>query len=149
MNFYITGSTRGLGKYLAKEFSCIEFNRPYDLSKDQEKIVNKIEDNSTVILNAHANGSQIDYVKMLKDRCNLVICGTVAAVYQDPQMPDYSKQKYELEKYVVDVSLKNKNPILYLRLTNSSYKDFVLISNTIKFWLENPNFTFAGFNINE
>jgi NAD(P)-dependent dehydrogenase (short-subunit alcohol dehydrogenase family) len=149
MKFYITGSTRGLGNYLCKEFNCISFNRPYDLSKDIDKIVKEIDSESVVILNAHANGTQIEYINKLKDRCRLVICGSIAAVNADTNMPLYSKQKFELEQEITQIALHNKYPILYLRLTSSSYKNYVLVSNTIKFWLDNPKFNFAGFNINE
>jgi hypothetical protein len=149
MKFYITGSTRGLGKFLCEEFNCVNFDRPYDLSIDIDRIVELIESDSVVILNAHASGTQIEYIKKLKDRCNLVICGSIASINFDTNMPKYSKEKNDLEKEIVQISLKNKKPILYLRLTSSSYKDYKTIANTIKFWLDNPNFTFAGFNINE
>jgi len=147
--FYITGSTRGLGKFLCNEFNCISFNRPYNLATDIDKIVELIESNSVVILNAHALGTQLKYVEKLKDSCKLVICGSIASINLDINMPEYSKEKKDLEKEIVQISLKNKKPILYLRLTSSSYNDYKTIANTIKFWLDNPNFTFAGFNINE
>ena len=70
MKYYITGSTRGLGKYLAGIFSCETFDRPvYDLTVDFDLVCNNIQDNSVVILNAHAN--QIEYVKRLHNRCKL------------------------------------------------------------------------------
>lgn len=149
MKFYITGSTRGLGEYLCREFNCINFDHPYDIANDIDSITEQIESDSIVILNAHANGTQIEYVKKLKDRCKLIICGSIVSVKPDKILLDYSKEKNILEKYVTDVSLYNLNPILYLRLTSSSYKDYNLISNTIRFWLDNPNFVFAGYNVND
>lgn len=149
MKFYITGSTRGLGEYLCKEFNCISFDRPYDLSTDIDKIVKEVDAKSIVILNAHAGGAQLEYVKKLKDKCSLVVCGSVAAVNADTTMPLYSQQKLNLEQELTQIALHSKYPILYLRLTSSSYKNYTLISNTIKFWLDNPEFNFAGFNINE
>jgi hypothetical protein len=147
MKFYITGSTRGLGAYLADYFACKRFDRPLDLNNDVEKICDSIEEGSTVILNAHA--SQIKYVERLKDKCSLVVMGSIAAVNLDPNMLEYSKEKYDLEKTVQQLALNSKYPILYLQLTSSSYRDYKTINNSIKFWLDNPSVTSIGFNINE
>lgn len=145
MKFYITGSTRGLGKYLKEQFNCIAFDRPTDINTNIDTIVNNIDNDSVVILNAHA--SQLQYVTLLKDRCRLVICGSIAAINFDPNMIEYSKDKKELEDTVTQIALDNKKSILYLRLTGSSYANYNTISNTIKFWLENPSVTFVGYNI--
>lgn len=148
MKFYITGSTRGLGEYLANRFDCIRIDRPfYDIKADVDEICNTIEDGSIVILNAHA--SQLEYVERLKDKCSLVIMGSIAAINYDPEMPKYSKEKWELEKTVQQLALHNKYPMLYLQLTSSSYKDYTTVSRTIDFWLDNPTVTFIGYNINE
>jgi hypothetical protein len=149
VKFYILGSNSGLGLHLRKEFNCENFDRPYDLVKDMDNIVNKIKSDSVVILNAHADGKQIKYVEALKDRCRLVVCGSIASTFKDYNMPMYSQQKQRLEEYVLEQSLHSKMPMLYLRLTSSSYQNYELISNTIRFWLDNPDFTFAGYNINE
>ena len=147
MKFYITGSTRGLGEYLAKHFKCKSFNKPLALNADIEMICNNIEAGSTVILNAHA--SQLEYVEQLKDKCNLVVMGSIAAVNFDPEMAQYSKEKWELEKTVQQLALHNKYPMLYLQLTSSSYKDYSTVARSIQFWLDNPTVTFIGYNINE
>jgi hypothetical protein len=150
MKFYITGSTRGLGEHLAARFNCIRLDRPfYDLATDMEEVCEGIEEGSTVILNAYADGTQIEYVKRLMHSCRLVVCGSIASTYFDPEMPKYSLRKHDLEKFVVEQSVHNKYPMLYLKLTSSSYKDYNMIANTIQFWLDNPNFTFAGYNVNE
>lgn len=148
MKFYITGSTRGLGKHLAEHFKCSRIDRPlFDLSVDIDKVCNYIEDESIVILNAHAN--QLSYVERLKDRCKLIVMGSVSAVNTDPNMIKYSEQKSELEKSITQIALHNKYPLLYLRLTSSSYKDYKTVVRSIQFWLENPDVTFIGYNINE
>jgi len=147
MNFYILGSTRGLGQYLAEHFVCERVDRPFDLNIDIEEICNTIKDNSVVILNAHA--SQLKYVEKLKERCKLVIMGSIAAVNFDPNMLDYSQEKCTLEKTVQQMALHSKYPMLYLQLTSSSYKNYTLVANSIQFWLENPAITFMGFDINE
>lgn len=148
MKFYITGSTRGLGEYLAAHFNCIRIDRPfYDLNIDVEEVCNGIEEGSTVILNAHA--SQLKYVELLKDKCKLVICGSIAAVNFDPDMAEYSKEKWELEKTVQQLALHSKYPMMYLQLTSSSYRNYNMVANSIQFWLDNPAVTFIGYNINE
>jgi hypothetical protein len=147
MKFYITGSTRGLGEFLAKHFKCKSFNKPLALDADVDMICNSIEEGSTVILNAHA--SQLEYVERLKDKCSLVIMGSIAAINFDPEMPKYSKEKWELEKTVQQLALHNKYPMLYLQLTSSSYKDYLTVARSIQFWLDNPAITFIGYNINE
>lgn len=147
MKFYITGSTKGLGKYLAGYFNCECLDKPVDLNLDVAAVVNTIEEGSTVILNAHA--SQLEYVNLLKDKCKIIICGSIAAVNADPTMVKYSEEKYKLEKTVTQLSLHSKHPMLYLRLTSSSYRNEHLIANSIQFWLDNPDITFIGYNINE
>lgn len=147
MKYYITGSTRGLGKYLADHFNCECLDRPVDLNTDINTVVNSIEESSTVILNAHA--SQLKYVYQLKDKCKLVICGSIAAVNPDPSMMKYSEQKYELEKTVQQLALHSKHPMLYLQLTSSSYRDYDIVARSIQFWVDTPSITFIGYNINE
>lgn len=148
MNFYITGASRGLGEYLANHFECFVIGRPVDLVTDIEDIIAAgFNDGDVVILNAHAN--QLEYVKRLKDKCRLVVMGSIASIHPDPQMPEYSKAKLELEQYVESISTHNRYPILYLRLTSSSYRNYQLIANSIQFWLDNPDTTFIGYNINE
>jgi len=147
MKFYITGSTRGLGEYLAEHFKCKSFNKPLEINDDVDMICDTIEEGSTVILNAHA--SQLEYIERLKDKCKLVVMGSIAAVNFDRDMPEYSKQKWELEKTVQQLALHSKYPMLYLQLTSSSYKNYKMIANSIQFWLDNPDTTFIGYNINE
>lgn len=148
MSFYVLGHTRGLGKYLSEQYSAIGFSRPeYILDKDINTVVNKITDDSIVVLNAYANGSQIEYLNLLSNRTRVIVCGSIASTYHDPSLPLYSQHKEKLEKRFIELSISNRLPMLYLKLTSSSYKDFELIKRTIDFWIENPDFTFAGFNI--
>jgi len=148
MNFYITGASRGLGEYLANHFKCFVIGKPANLITDIDDIMlSNFNNGDCVILNAHAN--QLEYVKRLKDKCRLVIMGSIAATYPDPNMLEYSKTKLDLETYVQSISLHNPYPILYLRLTSSSYKNYQLIADSINFWLDNPDITFMGYNVNE
>jgi NAD(P)-dependent dehydrogenase (short-subunit alcohol dehydrogenase family) len=148
MKFYITGSSRGLGEYLAQHFKCFTVGRPVDLITDIEDVMQAgFEEGSVIILNAHAK--QLEYVNRLKDNCKLVVMGSIAAVNYDSDMPQYSKEKQELEKTVQQLALHSKYPMLYLQLTSSSYRDYVTVANSIQFWLDNPSITFIGYNINE
>jgi len=75
--------------------------------------------------------------------------GSIAAVNPDPNMPEYSEEKQELENTVQQLALQNKHPMLYLQLTSSSYQDYTTVSRSIQFWLDNPTITFIGYNISE
>ena len=148
MKLYVTGSTKGLGAFLVRYFGGEAIDRPIvDLNTDIDNVVNKIEEGSTVILNAHAN--QLEYVQRLKDKCSLIIMGSIAAVNADPNMLEYSKEKTELEIAVRQLSLHSKYPMLYLQLTSSSYKDRSLIADSIEFWIDHPQVTSIGYNIND
>jgi NAD(P)-dependent dehydrogenase (short-subunit alcohol dehydrogenase family) len=148
MNFYITGASRGLGKYLAEHFKCFVIGRPIDLVTDIDDVTETgFEEGSVVILNAHA--TQLEYVERLKDKCRLVVMGSIAAVNHDPDMLAYSKEKQELEKSVQQLALHSKYPMLYLQLTSSGYRDYATVARCIEFWLDNPTVTFIGYNINE
>lgn len=147
MKFYITGSSRGLGNFLEKEFNCISFNRPYDIEKDIDEIVSQIEPGSVVILNAYANGSQLAYLRKLYNKNRIIVSGSIASTLHDRTMLDYSYDKQELEYTFQKMAVSSKLPMLYLKLTSSSYKDYNTIAKTIRFWLDTPSFIFAGFNI--
>lgn len=148
MNFYITGASRGLGEYLANHFKCFVIGRPVDLRTDIDAIMEAgFDEGDVVILNAHAN--QLEYVERLKDKCRLVIMGSIAAINFDKEMEEYSKEKYNLETTVQQLALHSKFPMLYLRLTSSSYRDYATVARSIQFWLDNPTVTFIGYNINE
>lgn len=151
MKFYITGCSRGLGQHLYNAFNCIGFDRILrnDIEHDIDQIVEQIEADSVVILNAHANGTQIEYMQRLYGKVKLVVCGSIAATNFDTEMPEYSKQKHDLEQEFNKLATHSKMPMLYLKLTSSSYNNPVLIENSIRFWLDNPETTFIGYNINE
>ena len=139
----ITGTTRGLGKLLAEHFNSkgydvIELNRG-------DVIVESAIDCDLFINNAYINGHQIDIFNQLYDKVGkMIVMGSIASDYPDPQMPDYSQHKRELKERVLEVASKNAN-ILLLQLTGESYNDTTLIQNTIDFWLDNPKVTCISF----
>tara|TARA_B110000503_G_C7011720_1_gene355996 strand:+ start:139 stop:609 length:471 start_codon:yes stop_codon:yes gene_type:complete len=155
MTIHVVGHSRGLGEFLYQEFEKNRYivrgysrTNNYDLEKDACKICYQVEDDDIVILNAHANGSQIEYIERLRHTdCRIVVMGSIASTQFDPTMPEYSIQKHTLEHYVEEISLHNKLPILYLKLTGSSYKNYNLIYNSIKLWINNPEITQIGYSV--
>lgn len=157
MTIHVIGHSRGLGKNLYDRFrlnfdSVKGYSRSngYDIEADIIKICETINSDDIVILNAYANGSQIKYLKLLKDRnIKIIVMGSIAAVLSDSSRIEYSLKKKELEDYFVSISPESKIPLLYLRLTGSSYKNDSLIYNSIQFWIDNPCVNFIGYDTNE
>ena len=143
----ITGTTRGLGKSLAEHFiskgcEVIELNRADD------KIRSAIGCD-LYINNAYDDALQLNLFNRLYVSVNkMIVMGSVAADYPDPNMPLYSHYKKELKTRVLEIAnkkLKGKADILLLELTGASYNDPELIKRTIDFWLDNPKITCVSF----
>lgn len=151
MTVHVVGHSRGLGEYLYSQYSDVRgYSRSngYDIEKDVMKICYQIDIDDLVILNAHANGAQIDYLKQLKNIKDLkvVIMGSIASTFPDPKMPVYSYEKTKLEKYV-ELTVLEGHKWLYLKLTGQSYNNYDLIYRTIEFWKNNTEITQIGFNV--
>jgi len=155
MTIHVIGHSRGLGEYLynnfKKEFKDVRGyskTNGYDIEKDLTKICHNVEVDDIVILNAYANGAQEAYLEMLtKYRIRTVVMGSIAAIFPDISNIEYSKNKKDLEDYFTNISAESKIPLLYLRLTGSSYDDYQLIYDSIKFWLSNPRVTMLGYSV--
>lgn len=151
MTVHVVGHSRGLGEYLYSKYKNARGyarSNGYDIETDIVKICYQVEPEDLVILNAHANGSQIEYLKELqhiKD-VRVIVMGSIAATFHDTDMMRYSEQKYELEKYFESAVLDGRT-WLYLKLTGESYKNYSLIYNTIQFWQNNTEITQVGFNV--
>ncbi len=68
----IIGHTKGIGKaiadlYRAKKYSVLGLSRSngFDISKDQEKILENIEGYPLVVVNAHAGRAQLELLKRI------------------------------------------------------------------------------------
>jgi len=146
MKVCITGTTRGIGNVLSKHFKksgwqVIELNRGDEIIKSGVGC-------DLFINNAYINGHQIDIFNQLyASVAKMVVMGSIASDYPDPNMLDYSKHKKELKERVLEVanSSVNKADILLLQLTGDSYNDYNLIIRTIDFWLEYPKITCVSF----
>ena len=68
----IIGHTKGIGKaiadlYRSKKYSVLGLSRSngFDISKDQEKILEHIEGYPLVVINAHAGRAQLELLKWI------------------------------------------------------------------------------------
>ena len=128
----ITGTTRGLGKALHDHFvnkGCwvIAFNRGSD-------IVSGAVGCDLFINNTY--GIQTDLLNQLYESVGkMVVMGSIVTDFPDPEMPEYTDHKSQLEQRVLD--LNNPN-ILLLKLSSTAYNDSQIVINAIEYWLENP-----------
>jgi len=146
MKVYILGSSRGLGYQLfllfEKEgYQTVGFDRSngFDLENNWLSVIDNIEEDSLIILNAYAGGTQKNILEYLIDKkLKIVVMGSIAARFPDSGMPEYSKHKLELDDYFMKNALENENSrMLILNLTGKSYQNTKLIFDSIKFWLLN------------
>jgi hypothetical protein len=155
----ITGHTTGLGKFLYDYFinqgwTVVGFSRSsgFNIEQDPVKVANLIQGCELFINNAYAHGAQLDLINLTVGHVKkMVVCGSVAADYPDPAMVEYSQHKKIIEdrcNALSDVKINNTD-ILLLKLTSSSYKDYLTVSSTINFWLDNPSITQIKFNVKE
>jgi len=115
MRVYITGSTKGLGKALKKEFSKLKFeivglDRPeYDLSNTD----NYVKDDFVIYINnAHYEYAQTDLLYKLveanKERqCHIINIGSVSSDGDRKAINQYAIHKTALEKACTQLSLVN------------------------------------------
>jgi len=142
----ITGTTRGIGKAIAEHFKQLEWE-VVELNRGDE-IVNTSVGCDLFINNAYINGHQIDIFNQLyASVAKMVVVGSIASDYPDPEMPAYSEHKRLLKERVLEVanSSAKKADILLLQLTGESYNDPQLITRTIDFWLEYPKVNCIAF----
>lgn len=120
MKIYITGTTRGLGRALFKEFNKINFevkglNRPeYDLTNYTDDNLDKFvkDDFLIYINNAQYEFAQTELLYKLfevnKDReCHIVNIGSVSSDGDRKSVNKYAIQKTALEKACTQLTLIN------------------------------------------
>lgn len=158
MNVYITGHTRGLGLELYNFFQNQGYNvtgfshtNGFDIERDFEKILQEIIPGSIFVNNAYASGSQIKFVERLdKIVSKMVVSGSIASEYPDPNLVKYSVDKKLLKETIYKLGLNNsQTKYLHMSLTSSSYQDPQLVLNTLEFWLANPDVIEIGYTVNE
>jgi hypothetical protein len=154
MKCVITGHTSGLGKSFFDYFSSLGWNViGYNTETGLTGVLEDAIGCDLFINNAYANGIQIELLNQLYNKVDkMIVCGSIASDIPDTDLPDYSRNKKELEQRVLDITnVKNKNhaDILLLKLTSSSYKNTKLIIDTVNFWLENPSVISVAYNIED
>lgn len=142
MKIAITGTTRGLGKYLLDSFSkdntLITFNRGDNINH----FLHKVKGVDLFISSSYLDGYQVDLFDKTKNIVEkMVVIGSIAADNQDLDLPEYSFNKKILQD---KIQIPNEN-ILYLKLTGLSYHKPQAIVNVIKLWLQNPIFKTVEF----
>lgn len=127
----ITGTTRGLGQalhdyFVNKGHHVIAFNRGSDIS---DAVGCDLLINNTY-------GIQMDILNQLYASVGkMIVMGSIVTDFPDPEMPDYTQQKTELEERVLE--LDNAN-ILLLKLSSTAYNNSQVVINAIEYWLANP-----------
>ena len=136
----ITGTTRGLGKDLHDHFvnkGChvIAFNRGTDISDAVgcDLLINNTYGIQTDILN-----------QLYASVGKMVVMGSIVTDFPDPDMPDYTQKKTELEERVLE--LDNAN-ILLLKLSSTAYNNSQVVINAIEYWLANPLVNVISFKV--
>jgi hypothetical protein len=142
----ITGTTRGLGKSLSDHFKNLGWE-VVELNLG-DPIVESAYGCDLFINNAYINGHQVDIFNQLyASVAKMIVMGSIASDYPDPNMPTYSQHKRVLKERVLEVANSSaiKADILLLQLTGESYNDTDLIIRTIEFWLNNPKLISVSF----
>lgn len=160
MKIIITGHTRGIGKGLYDYFvgeghEVIGLSRSngYDISKNQDKIVEISSDCDLFINNAYQGNCQLQLLLALKNKVkNIIVCGSVSRMYAHILESDYAKDKQNLAEACRIISIKPDGPnLLHLDMsfiTDSlnenihSMSDYCInyneIISAVVFWLSNP-----------
>jgi nucleoside-diphosphate-sugar epimerase len=155
MKIRITGHTKGLGKdlyehYVNQGHDVIGFNSKNTI----EEIINQSEGCDLFINNAYSDGTlQIELLKKLYLKVEkMIVMGSIVTVFRDPNEPDYTLTKMELETAFMHLAVEPKRlqaKMLLLRLSSSSYKDTKTIINSINFWIDNPTVISLSFSVND
>jgi len=118
----IIGHTQGIGKAIAdlfkeKQFEVIGLSRSngYDLSKNQQIIMDKIDDCEYVVINAYAGNNQLRllqkiYKKYQNQNKKIAVItstsGTLTGIdnnHSTPTYKEYCRSKKELIEYIDDI----------------------------------------------
>jgi NAD(P)-dependent dehydrogenase (short-subunit alcohol dehydrogenase family) len=118
----VIGHTRGIGRaiaelYKGKGYQVIGMSRSngYDITADQEKIVDAVSDCDLVVINAHAGRSQLDLLKSVyaryhNDRKKVAVITSTSGTpegrdedFDDRDYKQYCDDKQELIGYISEL----------------------------------------------
>ena len=163
MRCIITGHTSGIGQYLFEHFTNTGWSvkgmsrsNGYDISTDQEKIVQESIGADMFINNASSGNSQLELLKKLSTRVpKIVTMGSAGTEFTNIWGKQYTFDKKDLEEKFKLISMNpNVADMLLIKLSFAeltysrekanridsdhriTYKE---IAAAIEFWLKNPN----------
>ena len=114
----VVGHTRGIGKaicdlYKKKKYEVVGMSKSngFDLTHNQEKILEKIQDCSLVVLNAHADRGQLTLLEKIYgrhsfDKMKVAVITSTSGIEEEP---DYNQfQIWDKFKYVQYCEIKKE-----------------------------------------
>jgi hypothetical protein len=157
MKIAITGHTSGLGQafydHFSKDHEVIGLSRSngYDITKNQDQIIDTAVGCDLFFNNAHSGISQAGLISQLQDRLPIVTSGSMGADYAhlDNQ---YYRDKRTIEKIHKFFSKNRQHPMLllkmgYLENYQSKYNIFYSeVISAVEFWVSNPKVTLIEFD---
>lgn len=157
MKCIVTGHTSGIGKsiydhFLSKGWEVIGMSRTngYDISVDQNKIINESTGCDIFVNCAYSDSAQLELLNALHDKVqSMIVLGSVGADWASV-WKDYGQYKFDLQEKCKHISTNSKLKLFYLKLAfcenanwpipvDDNYKaTFSEILKTIDLWLEIP-----------
>lgn len=136
----ITGHTRGIGSAFYRHFTQRGWEvSGYNTQTGLDTVISDAVGCSLFINNAYAEGKQILFLDELYGKVDkMIICGSVAANYPDPQLPVYSQHKKKLYERFKNL---NSSSMLLLHLSAKGYNSPLALLRLVDTWLEFPCFT--------
>jgi len=145
---FITGHTSGLGKHIYNHFAKqditgFSFSNGQDIVADFRDIIEQVRGCDLFVNNAYADGIQLPLLNQLHTVVKkMIVIGSVASDFPDPEMPDYTAHKRELESRVLQLS---EYDILLLKISSDAYNNPDIILSAIDYWLTNPSVNVISF----
>lgn len=169
MKCIITGHTSGIGKiiyehFLSKNWTVVGMSRSngYDITKDQDRIVNESAGCDIFVNCAYDGTGQLDLLNKLHTQVkNIIVIGSVAADWAKI-WKGYGSNKFDLQERCKEIALEDNKDfanIFYLKLAfceNAAWPIFVDPAYTASFdeiikiidmWLEVPKIFSVEFTL--
>jgi hypothetical protein len=157
MKIAITGHTSGLGlafyNHFSKENEVIGLSRSngYDITKDQDRIIDTVKDCELFFNNAYSGIYQAVLLSKLYQDISIITSGSMAADYSQSKNSYYQNKKKIEDVHKLFVK-KGKKPLLLLKMGYlENYQDrpsirYQEVINAVEFWLKNSRVTLIEFD---